>query len=619
MFHQWEQHPHLDRRNRPRTRNGCLTCRRRKVRCDEKRPECGHCSRLQLDCSWQQEDGPRFGIRTKKIRHRQKLQSEQSQPTIEVASASVAAKEGQGTLPADDSSFNQIFNYASFMWDDYPPSLSPTWDTLDLSSSQDLIPWSDTSLAVPSPLDLHFPTSIVSSTTLMERPSKTTIPSPMGSSHVAMGWSESQLADYFARSAAPPILATVETSSRWLWMRKELTSMTSSSRMVKYGVIAFVALELESSGTLEPSTYTQYYQTAKAKLQECLRDICQDRKIILSQLRHILAVLFLLSYIDLLTKDVSNAHANLREGFNTLQMVEMESLSVTEKRLLSWLRLLDARAVSAGGEGLFLTEEDSAINTDLRSPDSAITEIDSGLDDAEAALEDYIMRPAFFFFQKVQLFMGRISKIDPWHRRRGTVEDETEVMLISAAISRDIKSLWLQRPPLMDHAVAGTLAPLLSPALAETITRTMRVYHANYYASFIHLHRVSYKNLPRTTDVLDAMDEIREVTRLILNTPWTYSPPDTSVVSSPTNSTGVGACLPVNMLWPLLMLGVESEDAEERAWIISCIKGMEKVASNARMTAEVLTEVIRQQDETKQRMDIRKVMHDTFDRVFAIV
>jgi hypothetical protein len=173
----------------------------------------------------------------------------------------------------------------------------------------------------------------VNSTALIERPSKATIPSPMGSSHVAMGWSESQLADYFARSAAPPILATVETSSRWLWMRKELTSMTSSSRMVKYGVIAFVALELESSGTLEPSTYTQYYQTAKAKLQECLKEICQDRKIILSQLRHILAVLFLLSYIDLLTKDVSNAHANLREGFNTLQMVEMESLSVTGNEL----------------------------------------------------------------------------------------------------------------------------------------------------------------------------------------------------------------------------------------------------------------------------------------------
>lgn len=150
--------------------------------------------------------------------------------------------------------------------------------------------------------------------------------------------------------------------------------------------------------------------------------------------------------------------------------------------------------MSAGGEGLFLTEEDSGINTDLRSPDSSVTNVEPGLDDAEAALEDFIMRPAYLFFQKVQLFMGRISKIDPWHRKRGTVEDETEVMLIAAAISRDIKSLWQQRSPLMDHAVAGRLSTLLSLGLEETITRTMRVFHANYYASFIHLHRVAYKS-----------------------------------------------------------------------------------------------------------------------------
>lgn len=172
----------------------------------------------------------------------------------------------------------------------------------------------------------------------------------------------------------------------------------------------------------------------------------------------------------------------------------MNLILAIEKRMLSWLRLLDARAVSAGGEGLFLTEDESAINTDLLSPDSSIGEGNCELDDAEAALEDFIMQPAYIFFQKVQSFMGRVSKIDPWHRRRGTVEDETEVMLIASTISRDIKALWKQRPPLMDHAVAGRLATLLSPPLADTVTRTMRVYHANYYASFIHLHRVAYKS-----------------------------------------------------------------------------------------------------------------------------
>ncbi len=72
--------------------------------------------------------------------------------------------------------------------------------------------------------------------------------------------------------------------------------------MVIYEVIVFFAQELESAGTLEPETYTQNYRTTKERLEDCLKDINRDRKMILSQLRHILAVLFILAYIDVLTK-----------------------------------------------------------------------------------------------------------------------------------------------------------------------------------------------------------------------------------------------------------------------------------------------------------------------------
>lgn len=40
----------------PRSRNGCLTCKRRKVRCNEEKPVCGHCSRLRLECHWKNAD-----------------------------------------------------------------------------------------------------------------------------------------------------------------------------------------------------------------------------------------------------------------------------------------------------------------------------------------------------------------------------------------------------------------------------------------------------------------------------------------------------------------------------------------------------------------------------------
>lgn len=39
-----------------RVKTGCLTCRRRKKKCDEVRPKCKGCSRNKLECSW-----PKFG------------------------------------------------------------------------------------------------------------------------------------------------------------------------------------------------------------------------------------------------------------------------------------------------------------------------------------------------------------------------------------------------------------------------------------------------------------------------------------------------------------------------------------------------------------------------------
>jgi transcriptional activator protein UGA3 len=41
------------RKYAPRSRQGCLTCRARRKRCDGQRPECQNCTRLNLSCEWQ--------------------------------------------------------------------------------------------------------------------------------------------------------------------------------------------------------------------------------------------------------------------------------------------------------------------------------------------------------------------------------------------------------------------------------------------------------------------------------------------------------------------------------------------------------------------------------------
>ncbi|KAF4467138.1 zn 2cys6 transcription factor [Fusarium albosuccineum] len=44
--------PTGDGRNAPRSRNGCWTCRTKKVKCDEERPQCRRCLRLKLLCDY---------------------------------------------------------------------------------------------------------------------------------------------------------------------------------------------------------------------------------------------------------------------------------------------------------------------------------------------------------------------------------------------------------------------------------------------------------------------------------------------------------------------------------------------------------------------------------------
>jgi len=62
------------KQKKTRTRNGCLTCRSRKKRCDEQHPKCAQCSRLALNCQW--EDKEKSAIERKEKRERRKKERE---------------------------------------------------------------------------------------------------------------------------------------------------------------------------------------------------------------------------------------------------------------------------------------------------------------------------------------------------------------------------------------------------------------------------------------------------------------------------------------------------------------------------------------------------------------
>lgn len=79
-------------RNAPRSKNGCSTCRRRKVKCGEERPVCRRCFTLRLNCEW--------GVPVKRGRSVAQTRLLQPRwPSHDVASAAFAASTPEIAYP----------------------------------------------------------------------------------------------------------------------------------------------------------------------------------------------------------------------------------------------------------------------------------------------------------------------------------------------------------------------------------------------------------------------------------------------------------------------------------------------------------------------------------------
>lgn len=163
-----------------------------------------------------------------------------------------------------DLDFNEVFDYASFMWNEQGIGDSTAAN-----------------------IQLKIDNGSNSFAPLMAWPSPSTLP-----------LSESELLDLFTRSNAPPILMTAESSLRWSTVRKLLSSMTSSSAMVRHAVLAFSALRQEENGR-HGTQYRPYYNKSRNTLLEALavrsRNIGDQTT---WNTTNALAVWFILTYVD---------------------------------------------------------------------------------------------------------------------------------------------------------------------------------------------------------------------------------------------------------------------------------------------------------------------------------
>ncbi|CAI7620128.1 unnamed protein product [Penicillium bialowiezense] len=636
-------------RSGPRRRTGCLTCRARKVRCDEAKPNCSNCDRLRLRCVYKSPISPAPDAQnagwgsSRDARSPTGNTAHLSTSTVAPTSRSpdlnffnTVLRSDDGTIPAPalrqlPVDYPSEFDMLGFMGGitseleqkhlDLTTGLAATFTASPVSQSlpSGILPLDEAQFDRRTPLSPDAPSSLIDGS--------------IGSSDLATtrgSWSdaggnsyEDQLLQHFV-GVSPPAALFAPVSMEWEYVRPALLAHARDSSPLLNALYCYADVHQAMLDGKRWRWAPTYYRISGAEIQACLHGEVTE-----STLVKVFGAVFLLMISELLSSpEICAGTSYLHSGYLLLQRFHTRTRHWTGfgHILVSWVSLLDVKSLIAGREGdplidLGAIPENGVV---LRPNDAlaqaALTNIvdckdEDGNEDPFRSpsylVYDAIVGPAFRFFVQAQQVVRRIVCIDLHHRSRGTLSDEFEVLQIAHKVGADLEALWHRRPAVIDvYSRPEALSNTLCGPVALEICRTFRQYVANFLANFIYLHRVAFAIYPRTDRVNGAVDQIIQ-----LATVESASP----------------AHLPISFLWPMFVAGLEGTESQ-RKWIVSEMQRMaaahEADLDPASLLARhpsadrvlvLLEEMTRRQDASRTWADSKCVRRDLFPDPFVVI
>ncbi|KAH8427227.1 Zn(II)2Cys6 transcription factor [Aspergillus melleus] len=557
-------------RSGPRRRTGCLTCRARKVRCDEAKPNCANCVRLHLQCSYKTivpglvarrnghgqkrvrtvaspaPDGPDLNFFNTVLRpderRRQSLHAHLPEQGQQLAPES----------PARSSSardFQGAFDMLGFIGE---INSDLEQKHLDLTNGLSEFP-----LAVDIPSFVQ-----AENRPIEDIPTVDSGYSDAGQNDLSidMGRPETnatyqdQLIAYFLNSEAPPTIFG-PVGLDWGYIRGVIASLSRECSVLLNSIYCYSDIHKAVKEGKGWRMASRFHQQASSEIQMYIQEPLN-----VSKLKRIFTAVFLLMMAESMATPESwrPETSYLHSAYLLLQQYHNQTKTWIGfgHLIVSWVSLLDVKALIAGrgGDPLLNLGTLSKPTTNNLEPADGHEEERSLVFQPAYLVQHAITAPAFHFFTQTQQVIRRIVSIDLHHRSRGTVSDEFDVLQIAHQVNADLESLWNTRPRILDiyNRPETHLFDTLRPAVAIQICRTFRQYVANFLAIFIYLHRVAFVIYPRTDRVHRAVDQIIQLATV-----------EASGASS----------LPIGFLWPLFVAGLEGSH-EQRAWIVKAMQRM---------------------------------------------
>ncbi|KAL4867548.1 hypothetical protein BDV12DRAFT_118779 [Aspergillus spectabilis] len=619
-------------RSGPRRRTGCLTCRARKVRCDEAKPTCANCTRLRLQCVYKSV-----------------IIADTSGQPSRARSASSTTQEAEDASPGSNiSDFRNFVRpneqvqqpFLGLIPQQQPalPAGSLEGQTPDFQIPFDMLGFIGeiTSDFQQKHLDLTNGGIITPSTIpevdgglFQDERQMTWGPEMNDIGIIAVSDSprrstgeelwEERLLEHFRESRSPPtIFAPVDLE--WNHVREIMLAQSNGSRALLLAIYCYSDIHKAWVEGTQWRLGPTYHAQVSSEIQSCLLGEVSE-----SVLKQVFTSVLLLMLAELISpENWRPATPLLHTSYLLLQRFHNRTQNWTgfSHLIISWVSLLDIKALIAGRDGDPLPSLGDLPPPKQPNTEDALSEsIDDPLLTSPTHLITHsITSPALTFFLRTQQLSRRIIIIDLHHRSRGTVSDEFEVLQIAHTVSADLETLWNTRPKILDLysssiAEEEALWETLSPRLARGVVRTFRSYVASFLALFIYLHRVAFAIYPRTDRVYRAVDQIiflakEESTRY-----------HTNLVHY-----NVGS-IPVSFVWPLFIAALEGS-IEQRAWIMTEMQRMAAVGPgnlgadrhpNAGKALVLLEEMTRRQDKSRTWADSKCVRRELFTDFFVMI
>ncbi|KAL2793650.1 hypothetical protein BJX66DRAFT_338547 [Aspergillus keveii] len=656
-------------RGAPRSRAGCVTCKQRHVRCDEVRPQCGHCARLHLHCEYHANAQQRTLRRT-----------EQPAPATTSEQRVESTRERQSQVVVDPASVRELDWLLNPSWAGQP-CLFPSPDSWTLGDELANNHHDPTySLISPTAAELH-PIDLqqASQQLLGTTPALGDVAM---SQPLAMDDAEhrEQLLRAFQKIVQPPATILIGGQRRWRRVQRYLIGLSGAWAVVRHALLC-VNESLHIDEVLTWRGQSREHCTARIEhwhaltcieLEQHLRGSGERAKGS-ATVEALLAAIVLLAWFEVL-HDQDGHSTRFPQRLAELIIVRDHQWNRYSRHLLSWLHNLDCRATYMGGHTPLLSP--NALRVVSNYPTQIVPTIEEEADDEEADSEltanggadefpppcrpaaepqraerqpgviptghakqlilHILLQPALQWYSAAQAYCRRISELDKHHRRRLTPEDEYEVMLAYKELESELWRLWNERPKIMLLSADG-LASLISTDIAIRLHEVFSVHLASFWILFVYLHRVCWWNLPHSPTVHRALEEVW------LHLRAAYGESLAALDESEATGEPKGKTVHPTLLWPVFLFGLECAQADRRDWAIAQLTtlGMSKPAlapwededdetlppfrissgatRNASRAAILLKELVEQQDRTAARVDDRDLSMKMFGCYFCIV